>query len=83
MQDRLIHVQQVARYLGVSRKRVYQMVSEGKLDSVRLSPRALRITESSINQFIKESLVSSRDERGVSIAPPSARFQQRIRNRRH
>lgn len=45
-------VSRVARHLDVSRKRVYQMVEEGKLEAVRMGPRGLRVLVPSIEAFL-------------------------------
>ena len=39
MMGELWRVYRVAKLLDVSKKRVYQMVQEGKIDAVRLGPR--------------------------------------------
>ncbi|HBF33015.1 TPA: hypothetical protein DDW35_00490 [Candidatus Sumerlaeota bacterium] len=52
--ERLIRVWRVAQNLDVSRKRVYQMVQEGKLTAQRLGPREMRIVESSLTAFISQ-----------------------------
>ena len=46
-------VDRVARYLDVSRKRVYQLVQEKKLDAIRLGPRQMRIVRDSLETYIK------------------------------
>lgn len=46
-------VASVAKYLEVSKKRVYHLIQEGKLEAVRLSPRSIRIKKSSIEKYVK------------------------------
>lgn len=46
-------VKTVARYLDVSRKRIYQMIREGKLDAVSVGPRGIRVLVSSIDRFLE------------------------------
>lgn len=46
-------VERVAHYLDISRKRVYQLVQEKKLDVIRLGPRQMRITKESLDIYIK------------------------------
>ena len=48
----LVRVYRVAKALDVSKKRIYQMVREGKLSAVRLGPRSMRITRDSIDDFL-------------------------------
>jgi excisionase family DNA binding protein len=47
-------VDRVARHLDVSRKRVYQLVQEGRLVSVRLGPRQMRINRASLDAYLAE-----------------------------
>jgi excisionase family DNA binding protein len=49
----LLRVYRVAKMLDVSKKRIYQMVTEGKIDAVRLGPRSMRITRISLDRFIQ------------------------------
>ena len=49
----LLRVRLVAEILGVCKKRVYQMVEEGKLVAVRLGPKSMRITRESLEGFIR------------------------------
>lgn len=51
-------VSRVARHLDVSRKRVYQMVREGKLEAVRMGPRGLRVLVPSIEAYLNKRRVS-------------------------
>jgi len=44
----------VAKYLDCSRKHVYQLVAEGKLEAIKLGPRAIRISEISLRGFIEK-----------------------------
>ena len=46
-------VERVARYLDVTRKRVYQLIEEKKLVALRLSPRNMRVLRSSIEQYLE------------------------------
>jgi excisionase family DNA binding protein len=63
----LWRVYRVAKLLDVSKKRVYQMVHEGKLDAVRLGPRSMRITRESIERFVDEGRCRSREELGLAL----------------
>ena len=62
----LIPVSAVSVRLGISKKRVYQMIHEGKLDGLRISPRGLRVTRASIDRFIKVAIEQEKDELGLS-----------------
>ena len=55
-------VERVARYLDVSRKRVYQLVQEKKLSAIRLSPRTMRILRQSIEQYLAVLQAQAEDE---------------------
>jgi excisionase family DNA binding protein len=55
-------VERVARYLDVSRKRVYQLVQEKKIDAIRLGPRQMRILQPSIERYLAALL--AREEEG-------------------
>jgi len=65
LQQELWRVYRVAKLLDISKKRVYQMVQEGKLDAVRLGPRSMRITRSSIDQFVEKGARLNREELGL------------------
>jgi excisionase family DNA binding protein len=66
MEHELWRVYRVARLLDVTRKRIYQMVQEGKLDAVRLGPRSMRITRDSIDLFLQVGRKVNREELGLS-----------------
>lgn len=65
----------VAKQLSISKKRVYQLVQEGRLESLRLSPRTLRITRSSVDRFINDRVAEEKRELGLDLGtlPPRAR----------
>ena len=52
MKQELLHVASVAKWLGVSKKRVYAMIQEGKLDAIRLGPRQTRIPQASVESLL-------------------------------
>jgi len=68
IQSELWRVYRVAKLLDVSKKRIYQMVQEGKLDAVRLGPRSMRITRMSIDQFIETGSRLNREQMGLPAA---------------
>lgn len=49
---RLLTVDEAAARLGVTRKRVYEMLADGRLERVQLGERTLRTTERSIIELI-------------------------------
>ena len=70
----LLRVAVVARLLGVSTKRVYQLLEVGRLQSLRFGPRTLRIPKSSVEKLILDRLNAERSERGHDL-PPGGRRQ--------
>ncbi|HBF35339.1 TPA: hypothetical protein DDW35_12330 [Candidatus Sumerlaeota bacterium] len=69
----LCRVWRVAKELDVSKKRVYQMVQEGKVEAIRLGPRSMRITRESIDAFVANGRKSNREELGLNYRRPNAR----------
>jgi excisionase family DNA binding protein len=65
----LVTVHTAARRLSVSNKRIYQLIQSGRLDSLRLSPRALRITRESVERFIAEGVKKEKAELGLDLGP--------------
>ncbi|MBW1992226.1 MAG: helix-turn-helix domain-containing protein [Deltaproteobacteria bacterium] len=53
----------VAKYLDCSREHVYQLVAQGKLEAIRLGPRAIRISEASLQGFINKMKVEAEREK--------------------
>jgi excisionase family DNA binding protein len=45
-------VARVARVLDVSRKRVYQLIRERRLEVVRVGPRQIRVLRASLDDFL-------------------------------
>lgn len=45
-------VAKAAKFLDVSKKRIYNLIQEGRLEVVRLSPRSIRIKKSSIINYV-------------------------------
>lgn len=69
----LTRVWKVARELDVSKKRVYQMVREGKLEAVRLGPRSMRITRESLQAFLEKAARHHKEELGLDLPPLGSR----------
>ena len=55
-------VERVARFLDVSKKRVYQLVRERRLEAVRLGPRQMRIARASLEAYLRELHSRAADE---------------------
>jgi excisionase family DNA binding protein len=49
----LLTVRQVASILGISTKRIYALIREGRLQVVKLGPRQTRILKDSLETFIQ------------------------------
>jgi excisionase family DNA binding protein len=47
-------VRRVATYFDVTPKRIYQFIEQGRLESLRLGPRQIRIPRRSIDAFLAE-----------------------------
>ena len=45
-------VPRVAKLLDVSKKRVYQLIRERRLDVIRLGPRQMRVLKRSVEQYV-------------------------------
>jgi excisionase family DNA binding protein len=73
MMTELMSVARAAKILDVSRKRVYQLIASGRLDSLRPSPRRIRITRGSLELYIQQQLEREKRELGLDIAPPRKR----------
>lgn len=52
MKNEYMQVSAVAAWLGVSKKRVYAMIQEGKLTALRYGPRQTRVARSSVETFL-------------------------------
>jgi excisionase family DNA binding protein len=55
-------VERVARYLDVTKKRVYHLVQQGRLEAVRLGPRQMRILRQSVEDYVATLLEAEEDE---------------------
>jgi excisionase family DNA binding protein len=65
MKQELLRVPSVAQWLGVSKKRVYAMIQEGKLDAIRLGPRQTRIPRASVESLIERLARLHHETRGL------------------
>ena len=61
-------VARVAAHLDVTRKRVYTLIAEGRLEAMRLSRRGLRVTRRSVEAYVQEGLRRERRRREEAFA---------------
>lgn len=59
----LWQVGRVATHLDVTKKRVYALIQEGKLETMRLSPRGTRVLRRSVDAYVLERARSERQRR--------------------
>ena len=52
----LLPVERVAAILAVTRKRIYALVDEGRLQAIRVGARNLRILRSSLEEYYREAV---------------------------
>lgn len=71
----LMTVATVARRLCLSKKRVYQLIQAGRLDSLRTSPRSIRITRESLDRFITDGIQREKEELGLDLGPLPRRIR--------
>ena len=48
----LLTVPEVAAMLGIQRERAYNMVRDGEIPAIRLSPRRIRVRKSALNEWL-------------------------------
>lgn len=56
----LLTIPEVATILGVSRERCYRLAAEGRIPSVRLSPRRIRVPRAALEAWLAEELANGR-----------------------
>ena len=56
--NRLLNVHHVDRRLGCSNNTIYSLIQGGSLKAIRIGKRALRITESSLIEFLESREVN-------------------------
>jgi excisionase family DNA binding protein len=69
MMSELWSVARAAKFLDVSKKRVYQLIHQGRLESLKLSPRTTRVTRESVERLVVEAKKRQRDELGLDYRP--------------
>ena len=55
---RLLFVSTVSKRLNCSKRYVYDLIKNEQLESIRLGPRGLRVTEDALNEFLKTRWMS-------------------------
>ena len=65
-----LKVGRVAQIMDVSRKRVYQMLAEGKLQALRFGPRQTRITRASLAAYLQVKAVEHEENQPVRTQIP-------------
>ena len=63
--EQLIRVPRVAKLLDVSKKRIYNLIAEGKLEAVNLGIRQTRITRESLEAYVERLRKRRRVELGL------------------
>jgi excisionase family DNA binding protein len=61
LKDRYIPMTAVADVLACTERHVYDLVTEGKLKAIKVGSRAIRISEQSLCDFIKNNTVNPED----------------------
>jgi hypothetical protein len=59
----LWRVGRVATHLDVTKKRVYALIQEGNLETMRLSPRGTRVLRRSVDAYVLDRARSERRRR--------------------
>lgn len=64
-ETQLLRTDRVAKILDVSRRRVYTLIDEGKLEALRIGQRQLRVTRQGLEDFITKRKKARRVELGL------------------
>lgn len=57
--SRWLRPNRVAEFLDCSPKHVWELVSQGQLEAIRLGPRAMRISEVSVMGFLEKMRIKA------------------------
>lgn len=52
-EDRLLSLPEVARYLGISRSGAYLLAKSGRLPSIRIARRVVRVRPVDLEEFVR------------------------------
>ena len=63
--EQLLRVPRIAKLLDVSKKRIYNLIQEGKLEAINLGVRQTRITRESLEAYIERLRKRRRVELGL------------------
>jgi excisionase family DNA binding protein len=69
----LLRPAQVARRLGIARKRVITLIKYSALPAIDLGPRLTRITEADLSAFIESRRIKPRQWPFVDVPPAAKR----------
>jgi len=72
--EQLLRVPRVAKLLDVSKKRIYNLIQEGKLEAVNLGIRQTRITRESLEVYVERLRKRRRVELGFEEDDPNDPF---------
>ena len=81
-QEQMLRVPRVAKMLDVSKKRIYQLIQEGRLEAIHVGPRQTRVLIASLEAFIEELKRRERVARGEELPGPPVERRQRHRVQR-
>ena len=62
--NQFMYVKRAALVLCCTEKHVYNLIRDGKIQAVRLGKRGLRVSRSSIDEFVRKNMVDSNDYYG-------------------
>ena len=63
--NQFMYVKRAALVLCCTEKHVYNLIRDGKIQAVRLGKRGLRVSRSSIDEFVRKNMVDSNDYYGA------------------
>jgi len=72
--EQLLRVPRVAKLLDVSKKRIYNLIQEGKLEAINLGIRQTRITRESLETYVERLRKRRRVELGLEEDDPNEPF---------
>jgi len=55
MEKELLTIQEVADRFSVSRRTVYRLINDGKLSTIKISPKHVRISTLEVESYIKKN----------------------------
>jgi excisionase family DNA binding protein len=55
--NRLLSILKVTEWLDCSRPTVYKLIYEGKLKTVRIGKRGIRVTKDSYDKYVEENTI--------------------------